>query len=66
MFPNPVAKLFPNTLEFETIPMVKPTGFREYDARWLFGDEINIMGIQMLGAGIGTCLLYTSPSPRDS
>lgn len=56
MFPNPVAKLFPNTLEFETIPMVKPTGFREYDARWLFGDEINIMGIQMLGAGIGTVM----------
>ena len=56
MFPNPVAKLFPNTLEFETIPMIKPTGFREYDARWLFGDEINIMGIQMLGAGIGTVM----------
>lgn len=56
MFPNSVAKLFPNTLEFETIPMVKPTGFREYDARWLFGDEINIMGIQMLGAGIGTVM----------
>ncbi|MEP3525040.1 MAG: phosphomannomutase/phosphoglucomutase [Hyphomicrobiales bacterium] len=56
MFPNPVAKLSPNTLEFETIPMVKPTGFREYDARWLFGDEINIMGIQMLGAGIGTVM----------
>lgn len=56
MFPTPVPKLVPNTLEFETIPMVKPTGFREYDARWLFGDEINIMGIQALGAGIGTIM----------
>jgi phosphomannomutase/phosphoglucomutase len=33
---------------------VKPTGFREYDARWLFEKEINLMGVQALGAGIGT------------
>lgn len=56
MFPNPVPKLSQNTLEYETTPMVKPTGFREYDARWLFGEEINLMGIQMLGAGIGTVM----------
>ena len=56
MFPNPVPHLSQNTLEFETMPMIKPTGFREYDARWLFGDEINIMGIQMLGAGLGTVM----------
>ncbi len=31
--------------------MVKPTGFREYDARWLFSKEINLMGIQALGHG---------------
>ncbi|MFC6050800.1 phosphomannomutase/phosphoglucomutase, partial [Methylobacterium hispanicum] len=30
------------------------TGFREYDARWLFPDEINLMGVQALGLGIGT------------
>src|SRR5258708_13502995 len=36
--------------------MVKPTGFREYDARWLFGKEINLMGVQALGLGLGTLI----------
>jgi phosphomannomutase/phosphoglucomutase len=36
--------------------MVKPTGFREYDARWLFGSEINLMGVEALGLGLGTLL----------
>ena len=35
-------------------PLVKPTGFREYDARWLFEKEINLMGVQALGMGLGT------------
>jgi phosphomannomutase / phosphoglucomutase len=50
----PAAVLKPNTYAFESSPLVKPTGFREYDARWLFPDEINLMGVQMLGMGIGT------------
>ena len=44
----------PNTALFETVPLVKPTGFREYDARWLYGPEINLLGIQALGLGLGT------------
>ena len=56
MFPKPVAKLVRNTYDFESKAMVKPTGFREYDARWLFGDEINLMGVQALGMGLGTLL----------
>ncbi len=54
MFPKPEAKLLPNTAAYESLPMVKPTGFREYDARWLFEKEINLMGVQALGLGIGT------------
>jgi phosphomannomutase/phosphoglucomutase len=54
MYPKPHAALSPNTLPFETLPLVKPTGFREYDARWLFPEEINLMGVQALGMGIGT------------
>jgi phosphomannomutase/phosphoglucomutase len=54
MFPKPVAQLAPNTYAYESQPMVKPTGFREYDARWLLGREINLMGVQWLGLGIGT------------
>ena len=56
MFPTPQPLLVPNTYAFESSPMVKPTGFREYDARWLFGKEINLMGIQALGMGLGTLL----------
>jgi phosphomannomutase/phosphoglucomutase len=54
MFPTPQASLKPNTYAFESLPLVKPTGFREYDARWLFPDEINLMGVQALGLGLGT------------
>jgi len=56
MFPIPQASLQPNTYEYETQPLVKPTGFREYDARWLFGSEINLMGVQALGLGLGTLI----------
>ena len=51
MFPKPKSVLVPNTYEYESGPMVKATGFREYDARWLFEKEINLMGIQALGLG---------------
>jgi phosphomannomutase/phosphoglucomutase len=56
MYPKPQPALEPNTYAFESSPMVKPTGFREYDARWLFGKEINLMGIQALGLGLGTLI----------
>ena len=34
MFPKPLPELR-DSLAYEQTPMVKPTGFREYDARWL-------------------------------
>ncbi len=54
MFPKPRTDLKPNTLEFERLPLVKPNGFREYDARWLFPDEINLMGLNAVGLGLAT------------
>jgi len=54
MLPKPRADLVPNTLAYEVEPLVKATGFREYDARWLFGPEINLLGVQALGLGLGT------------
>ena len=54
MFPKPRADLKPNTAEFERLPLVKPTGFREYDARWLFPQEINLMGLNAIGMGLAT------------
>ncbi len=44
----------PNTWEFLSEPMIAPTGFREYDARWKFPEEINLPGMTALGMGIGT------------
>jgi phosphomannomutase/phosphoglucomutase len=55
-FPKPLPELLPNTAAYESLPMVKPTGFREYDARWFFGKEINLMGVQAMGMGLGTLI----------
>ncbi len=64
MFPKPVAALAPNTFEYERLPLVKPTGFREYDARWQFGPELNLMGVQALGLGLATLLDEMGVKPR--
>ena len=64
MFPKPQSQLSPNTYDYESLPLVKPTGFREYDARWLFEKEINLMGVQALGLGIGT-LVHELGVPPD-
>ncbi|MEO1745179.1 MAG: phosphomannomutase/phosphoglucomutase [Pseudomonadota bacterium] len=67
---KPVAQLSPNTFAFETTALVKPTGFREYDARWWFGHpgsdkepELNLMGIQALGMGLGTLIRKLGAGP---
>jgi phosphomannomutase/phosphoglucomutase len=44
--------------------MVKATGFREYDARWLFEKEINLMGVQALGMGLGTLIHQMNVRPQ--
>ena len=54
MLPTPRADLKANTAEFERYPLVKPTGFREYDARWLFPQDINLMGLNAIGMGLAT------------
>ena len=56
MLPKPRADLKPNTPEFERLPHVKPTGFREYDARWLFPEEINLYGLKCIGLGLATLM----------
>ena len=64
MFPKPKSALAPNTYEYESEPLVKPTGFREYDARWLLGTEINLMGVQALGLGLGTLIHELNVAPE--
>ncbi len=64
MFPRPKPALTPNTYAYESEPLVKPTGFREYDARWLLGTEINLMGVQALGLGLATLIHELGVEPE--
>ena len=36
---------------------ISPNGFREYDARWLYPDDIDLEGIESLGKGLGTQII---------
>ena len=63
MLPLPRSDLKANTFEYESLPLVKPTGFREYDARWIYEKEINLYGVQALGLGLGTLIQRRASSP---
>src|SRR5258707_3960108 len=56
--------LKPNTFEYEMQPLVTQNGFREYDARWLFGKEINLLGVQALGLGLCTYFHELGIAPK--
>lgn len=65
-----VGQARPNTFAFETSALVKATGFREYDARWWFGQpgsdkepELNLMGVQAIGMGLGTLIRRMGVGP---
>ena len=48
---------FNNKLDKE---IISPYGFREYDARWLFPNDVNQQGLEIFGFSLGTyisCLL---------
>ena len=36
---------------------IDPYGFREYDARWLYNKDINLLGITNLGKGLGSQII---------
>ena len=52
----PHTTVTPNTPAFLSEAMITPTGFREYDARWRFPEEINLEGLQDVGLSLGTML----------
>lgn len=52
----------PNTESFEREILLAPNGFREYDARWLYPEQLNLRGVQRLGLSIGTLLHETGQS----
>ena len=41
----------------ENSAKIDPLGFREYDARWLYDKNINLLGIENLGKGLGTQII---------
>jgi len=44
---------------------INPLGFREYDARWLYPEDINKEGIKNVGQGLGSQIISkTNKSPR--
>ena len=51
---QPSPKVTQNNWSFLRDAMITPTGFREYDARWKYPDEINLPGMTALGLGLGT------------
>ncbi len=51
---KPSQQVAENTWEFLRDAMITPTGFREYDARWKYPEDINLAGITALGLGLGT------------
>ena len=66
MTQKPRADLKPNTYDFEMFPLVHPSGFREYDARWLFPEQINLEGAKALGLGLGTVIQEMGVKPAIS
>lgn len=60
---KPISKSMQNTWEFLRDPMITPTGFREYDARWKYPDDINLPGITALGLGLGTQIYENGIEP---
>lgn len=45
-----------NSRAYEEHALIAKTGFREYDARWLLGSQINLNGFVLLGEALGTQL----------
>ncbi|MBA4000224.1 phosphomannomutase/phosphoglucomutase [Brevundimonas sp.] len=61
---KPRPGLAPDTADTDTRALVKPTGFREYDARWILGSEINLPGLRALGLGLATYIHEIGVRPR--
>ncbi|SET81515.1 phosphomannomutase/phosphoglucomutase [Oceanicella actignis] len=62
--PRPRPEVARNTWDELREPMIDPAGFREYDVRWRYPDQINLPGLQLLGLGIGTQMHEAGLAPR--
>jgi phosphomannomutase/phosphoglucomutase len=60
---KPLAKLNQNSIAGLQTPLVAPSGFREYDARWRYPEDINLPGLTALGLAFGTHLHEVGKPP---
>jgi len=44
--------------------LIQPSGFREYDARWLYPSEINLAGARSVGLALGTLMHVRGVQPE--
>lgn len=56
-YSSAITECEPNTIAFENDIFITPTGFREYDARWLYPQQVNLLGIRAIGAALGTQII---------
>lgn len=61
--PLPVDQITLNSFAGLHDPQIAAKGFREYDARWRYPDDINLPGLTALGLAFGTHLHETGKPP---
>jgi len=50
-------------MKAEPDAVISPLGFREYDARWQYPEDINLAGLTALGLGLGTQMFAHNVPP---
>lgn len=58
-----MTQITPNSESYEREIVIAETGFREYDVRWIYPEQINLRGVQALGRAIGTLLHENNITP---
>ena len=61
---KPIDCITSDNWRFIQDPIITKSGFREYDCRWLYPDQINLPGIFEVGRGIGTQIHKTGVKPE--
>ena len=52
--------------DYDEKPKIYNLGFREYDARWLYPEQINLAGIQKIGLGLGKLIRQSDNNSKIS
>ena len=52
--------------DYDEKPKIYNLGFREYDARWLYPEQINLAGVQKIGVGLGKIIKQSDNNGKIS